>query len=98
MKVTVLVDDLARECKYEKRHGLCLYIETESKKIPNNVVEAFQEAAKAAEDTVELTRDWVAKRGRQSFTGDRSKGTLDLGIVAVATMMKSITENLSKEK
>ena len=33
MKVTVLVDDLARECKYEKRHGLCLYIETESKKI-----------------------------------------------------------------
>ena len=72
--------------------------ETESKKIPNNVVEAFKEAAKAAEDTVELTRDWVAKRGRQSFTGDRSKGTLDPGIVAVATMMKSITENLSKEK
>ena len=31
MKVTVLVDDLARECKYEKKHGLCLYIETESK-------------------------------------------------------------------
>ena len=32
MKVTVLVDDLVREYKYEKKHGLCLYIETESKK------------------------------------------------------------------
>ena len=33
MKVTVLVDDLVREYKYEKKHGLCLYIETESRKI-----------------------------------------------------------------
>lgn len=33
MKVTVLVDDLAKEYKYERKHGLCLYIETGSKKM-----------------------------------------------------------------
>lgn len=33
MKVIVLVDNLARELKFERRHGLSLYIETEKKKI-----------------------------------------------------------------
>lgn len=49
--------------------------------------EALTEVANTA---VETTRDWVAKRGRQSFTGDRSIGTVDPGIVAVATMMGNI--------
>ncbi|MCG8391310.1 MAG: dihydroxyacetone kinase subunit L [Cytophagales bacterium] len=47
-------------------------------------------ATKAAEDAVETTKDWVAKRGRQSFTGERSAGTPDPGIVAIATIMKNL--------
>jgi dihydroxyacetone kinase-like protein len=67
-----------------------------SQKNPDDVIKAFQDATIAATKTIESTRDWVAKRGRQSFTGDRSKGTLDPGIVAVATMMESITKELKK--
>jgi phosphoenolpyruvate---glycerone phosphotransferase subunit DhaL len=48
------------------------------------------EATRVANEAIELTRDWVARRGRQSFTGERSIGTPDPGIVAVATMMKDL--------
>ena len=47
-------------------------------------------ATQAVEDAVETTKDWVAKRGRQSFTGERSAGTPDPGIVAIATIMKNL--------
>jgi dihydroxyacetone kinase phosphoprotein-dependent L subunit len=57
--------------------------------------EAFQKAADAAVDCREVTKGWVAKRGRQSFTGDRSIGTYDPGIVAVGDMAKAIVEALS---
>ncbi len=56
---------------------------------------ALQAAANAATGAVEGTRDWVAKRGRQSFTGDRSRGTLDPGIVAVSTMMQAVATTLA---
>jgi hypothetical protein len=32
----------------------------------------------------------IAKRGRQQFTGERSIGTPDPGIVAIATMMNDL--------
>jgi dihydroxyacetone kinase phosphoprotein-dependent L subunit len=53
----------------------------------------LQEATAAANEAIERTRGWVAKRGRQSFTGDRSSGTPDPGIVAIATMMNDICES-----
>ena len=46
-------------------------------------------AAIVAEVLGRCTRDWVAKRGRQSFLGERSRGTVDPGIVAVAAMMQA---------
>ena len=46
-------------------------------------------AAQAAA-VAETSRPWTARRGRQSFTGDRSSGTLDPGIVAVGTLLKSL--------
>jgi len=70
--------------------------ETWSRKEPTDLIKAFQDANSAATKTIESTRDWVAKRGRQSFTGERSRGTLDPGIVAIATMMQSITSELKK--
>ena len=44
---------------------------------------ALRDATKAAE----TAKSWVAKRGRQQFTGDRSSGTPDPGMVAVATIL-----------
>jgi dihydroxyacetone kinase-like protein len=46
----------------------------------------------AAEAVAEKTRPWTAKRGRQAFTGDRSAGTLDPGIVAVGVLLKALAE------
>ena len=50
----------------------------------------LQKATQVANDAIERTKGLVAKRGRQQFTGDRSKGTPDPGIVAIATMMNDI--------
>ncbi|MDR1483062.1 MAG: dihydroxyacetone kinase subunit L [Synergistaceae bacterium] len=58
------------------------------------ILTAFKKASDAAVETRETTKDWVAKRGRQSFTGDRSIGTYDPGIVAVGDMTKAIVEAL----
>ncbi len=67
-----------------------------SHKEPQDFLGAFQEAAEAATETIESTRGWQARRGRQSFTGERSKGTLDPGIVAVATMIEAVAKALKE--
>ena len=48
---------------------------------------ALRDATAAAEEATERAKAWVAKRGRQQFTGDRSMGTPDPGMVAVATIL-----------
>jgi dihydroxyacetone kinase phosphoprotein-dependent L subunit len=59
------------------------------------LLEALGKASDAAVDMRETTKGWVAKRGRQSFTGDRSIGTYDPGIVAVGEMTKAIVSALN---
>ncbi len=51
---------------------------------------ALKDATQVAEDAILRTKDWVAQRGRQSFTGDRSIGSLDPGIVAIATILNDV--------
>jgi dihydroxyacetone kinase phosphoprotein-dependent L subunit len=60
------------------------------------ILDAFKKASDAAVETRETTKGWVAKRGRQSFTGDRSAGTYDPGIVAIGDMSKAITAALGQ--
>jgi len=55
--------------------------------------DVLKEATQVANEAIERTRSWVARRGRQSFTGERSSGTPDPGIVAIATMMNDICES-----
>lgn len=55
--------------------------------------DVLKEVTQIANDAIERTKDWVAKRGRQSFTGERSSGTPDPGIVAIATMMNDICDS-----
>src|ERR1700744_1229938 len=47
-------------------------------------------AAQVAREAAEATRSMVAKRGRASYTGERSIGTLDAGAVAVAVMFAAV--------
>jgi len=65
---------------------------------PEDLVGAFQAAADAATAAIEGTRNWIARRGRQSFTGERSIGTLDPGIVAVATMLQAIVKKFKERE
>jgi dihydroxyacetone kinase phosphoprotein-dependent L subunit len=51
---------------------------------------ALRDATNAAEEAAETAKSWVAKRGRQQFTGDRSSGTPDPGMVAIATILNDL--------
>jgi dihydroxyacetone kinase-like protein len=59
-----------------------------------DVAQACRDAAEAAQAAVEGTRQWPARRGRQSYASERSVGTLDPGIVALAMMAKAIVEQM----
>jgi len=48
---------------------------------------ALRDATAAAEQAAERAKGWVARRGRQQFTGDRSIGTPDPGMVAIAIIL-----------
>lgn len=61
----------------------------------DDLATTVKKATDAAVEMREISKPWVAKRGRQSFTGDRSAGTYDPGIVAVGEMMKAIQAALS---
>ncbi|MBA3264809.1 MAG: dihydroxyacetone kinase subunit L [Nocardioidaceae bacterium] len=49
-------------------------------------------AAETARRAAEETSDMVAKRGRASYTGERSKGSVDAGAMAVAVLTERIHE------
>jgi dihydroxyacetone kinase phosphoprotein-dependent L subunit len=51
---------------------------------------AVETAAKAARDAAEATSSLVARRGRASYSGDRSIGSPDAGAMAVAIMLEQI--------
>jgi len=69
-------------------------IEEISKTNPDDVSGALHAAADAATAAIEGTRNWVAKRGRASYAGERTIGSLDPGVVAVATMASAIVKEL----
>ena len=51
---------------------------------------ALKDATEVARGAIENTRNLEARRGRQSFTGERSIGSLDPGIVAIATILGDV--------
>jgi dihydroxyacetone kinase phosphoprotein-dependent L subunit len=65
-------------------------IEERAKDPECSLLATLREAADKATATIETTKPWTARRGRQSFTGERSAGTLDPGIVAIATIMQAV--------
>jgi phosphoenolpyruvate---glycerone phosphotransferase subunit DhaL len=52
---------------------------------------ALEQAAQVARTRAEGTKDLLAKRGRASYSGERSMGTLDAGAIAVATMFEQMS-------
>jgi dihydroxyacetone kinase phosphoprotein-dependent L subunit len=58
--------------------------------------QVLRAAAVTARDRAEATTEMIAKRGRASYTGERSIGTLDAGAVAVAVMFEALAEEWAK--
>jgi len=54
--------------------------------------DVLRTAARVARERAEATRSMQAMRGRASYTGERSIGTLDAGAVAIAVMFEALAE------
>ncbi len=69
-------------------------VEALEKKIKegSSLVEGLEEAATIARQRTEDIKPWIAKRGRASYTGERSMGTYDAGSIAVAMMFERLVE------
>jgi dihydroxyacetone kinase phosphoprotein-dependent L subunit len=57
---------------------------------------ALRAAAVTAREHAEATRSMQAMRGRASYTGERSIGTLDAGAIAVAVMFEALADQWGK--
>jgi dihydroxyacetone kinase phosphoprotein-dependent L subunit len=51
---------------------------------------ALERASEAADRAARATSELVAKRGRASYTGERSRGSVDPGATAIAVIAKSL--------
>jgi len=58
---------------------------------------ALAAAAETARQTAEATKELIAKRGRASYTGERSIGSVDAGAMAVAVITEKISEAWTEE-
>ena len=56
-----------------------------------------QAAAASAREAAEATTDMVARRGRASYTGERSRGSVDAGAMAVAVIVEKISQTWQTE-
>jgi phosphoenolpyruvate---glycerone phosphotransferase subunit DhaL len=61
---------------------------------PDQLARALDDAVTAAEHAAEATAGLVAKRGRAAYTGERSRGALDPGAVAVGVLAKAVSDAL----
>ena len=59
--------------------------------------EALDAMVKAAKKGMESTKELVAKKGRSSRLGERSKGTIDAGSASCYVILKNLSEALKKQ-
>ena len=59
--------------------------------------EALRAASATAREAAEATGTMVAKRGRASYTGERSRGSVDAGAIAVALLAERIHQTWQKQ-
>ena len=60
--------------------------------LPEGAGVAIERAAATAREKAEATKGMLAKRGRASYTGDRSKDSVDAGAIGVAVMFEAVSK------
>jgi dihydroxyacetone kinase phosphoprotein-dependent L subunit len=53
---------------------------------------ALERAAARARETAEATKGMLAMRGRASYTGERSRGSVDAGAIGIAVMFEAVSK------
>ena len=53
--------------------------------------DALQRAAATARESAEATKGMLAQRGRASYTGERSRDSVDAGAIGVAVMLEAVS-------
>ncbi len=60
--------------------------------LPEGAGVAIERAAATAREKAEATKGMLAKRGRASYTGDRSKDSVDAGAIGIAVMFEAVSK------
>jgi dihydroxyacetone kinase phosphoprotein-dependent L subunit len=60
--------------------------------LPEGPGAALQRAAAVARESAEATRGMLAQRGRASYTGERSRDSVDAGAVGIAVMFEAVSK------
>jgi dihydroxyacetone kinase-like protein len=63
----------------------------------SDAAHALAAMAATAQEAAEATADMVARRGRASYTGERSRGSVDAGAMGVAVILGRIDEAWQRE-
>jgi dihydroxyacetone kinase phosphoprotein-dependent L subunit len=60
--------------------------------LPGGARQAIEKAAVQARESAEATNGMLAQRGRASYTGERSRDSVDAGAVGVAVMFEAVSK------
>jgi dihydroxyacetone kinase phosphoprotein-dependent L subunit len=60
--------------------------------LPGGAAQAIEKAASQARESAEATKGMLAQRGRASYTGERSRDSVDAGAVGVAVMFEAVSK------
>jgi dihydroxyacetone kinase phosphoprotein-dependent L subunit len=60
--------------------------------LPNGAAPAIEKAAVQARESAEATKGMLAQRGRASYTGERSRDSVDAGAIGIAVMFEAVSK------
>lgn len=60
--------------------------------LPDGSAAALQRAAAVARESADATKGMLAQRGRASYTGERSRDSVDAGAVGIAVMFEAVSK------
>ena len=60
--------------------------------LPSGAAQAIEKAAVQARESAEATKGMLAQRGRASYTGERSRDSVDAGAIGVAVMFAAVSK------
>jgi phosphoenolpyruvate---glycerone phosphotransferase subunit DhaL len=67
-------------------------VDTLEAELPDGAGVAIERAAATAREKAEATKGMVAMRGRASYTGERSRDSVDAGAIGIAVMFEAVSK------